>query len=581
MKIKHTLAAISLIVLFAGSGVSTASALVDYPQGWYSGPCVNLSRDAAYGARGAEVTRLQKFLAAQGFPGGGDWMVTGFFGGATQSAVRIFQQAQGLPTTGVADTATRAAISRLSCGGLVSYVPPSTQYPTTIPWNGYTSVPYQGLVSLNLTSLSQNTGAPGSQVTIYGTGFDAVNNTINFGTVVLSGVPSNGTSMTFIVPSSTAYGTVNISVTDSRGTSNSLSFTMYSYGYGYGCSNGYYPYGGYNTASCGCGSSYPYALYGSAYFSGSCGTVSTVNQVTAPVASYLNPSSGSTGTSVTVIGNGFTSTNNSVHFGTGVIANLGSNDGQSVSFVVPNQLTGYGSQNTALGVYNVSVTNGSGYTTNALPFTVTGLSNSAGPVSITGVNGPSTLSAGAVGTWTVTLNNPTNSTVTVTPTWGDSVIYPYGGAIAPQSTYSQGTVTLTFNHAYSASGTYAVSFVVHSMNGDQTTAPQNVVVTNSTSNYGYPTITYLSPASGYVGAQVTIYGSNFASYDTILFGSGAIQNVYSNGSSITFTVPSYLSPYCASGYACPQYAQQVTAGTYNVSVQNSNGTSNTLSFLVY
>ena len=196
------------------------------------------------------------------------------------------------------------------------------------------------------------------------------------------------------------------------------------------------------------------------------------------------------------------------------------------------------------------------------------------------MNGPSTLAIGAQGTWTVSFYNPSNALVTVTPSWGDTS-YQYNGASAPQTTYTQGTVTLTFTHAYASSGVYPVSFTIQSGSGTQYSAAQNVSVSNSSTSYGVPSISYLSPASGYVGTQVTIYGSSFAPSDTILFGNGSIQNAASNGSSLTFTVPSYLSPYCAAGVACPQYAQQVTSGTYNVSVMDQYGTSNSLSFRVY
>jgi hypothetical protein len=593
---KTTLKAISLIVLFSAATATTASALVNYPQSWYSGACVNLSRDLSYNMRGSDVSQLQSFLVTQNFPGGGNWMVTGFFGGATESAVRDFQQGQGLPTTGIADVATRAAISQITCGGLVAYTAPSaTAYPATIPWSGYSSnypynypytYPYNygNYVSLNLTSLSQNTGTAGTQVTIYGTGFDATNNTINFGSVALSGVPSNGTSLTFVVPAYTISGNVNITVTDSRGTSNALVFTVYSYGYGCG-SNYLYPYGTYNNyygGSCGCANAYPYSYYGNYY--GYCGTtIPTSNNITSPIAYYLNPVSGGTGTSVTVLGSGFTATGNAVHFGTGVIGNLISADGQSVSFTVPTQLVGYGSQNTGLGVYDVSVTNGDGYSTNALPFTVTSLGTNGSGVLITNVSGPTSIAAGTVGTWTVTLNNPGNSLVTVSANWGDSSTYPYNNRqIAPQTTSAQGVITLSFTHVYSANGTYTISFTASNGNGTPSTSTMTVVVGGSGAySSGAPMISYLAPSAGYVGTQVTIYGSNLSGVNAILFGSGAIQNVYSqNGASLTFAVPSYVTPYCASGVACPQYAQEITPGTYDVSVMGVNGTSNTVPFTV-
>src|SRR3990167_10577473 len=77
--------------------------------------CVTLSQDLSLGSRASDVRALQNFLVAQNYPGGGSWMVTGYFGAATAAAVRNFQSGQGLANTGAIDAATRAAISRVSC----------------------------------------------------------------------------------------------------------------------------------------------------------------------------------------------------------------------------------------------------------------------------------------------------------------------------------------------------------------------------------------------------------------------------------------------------------------------------------
>ena len=53
---------------------------------------------------GAEVEALQARLNAVGFPAGS---ADGQFGGKTESAVRAFQAAAGLPETGEADAETR------------------------------------------------------------------------------------------------------------------------------------------------------------------------------------------------------------------------------------------------------------------------------------------------------------------------------------------------------------------------------------------------------------------------------------------------------------------------------------------
>lgn len=97
-----------------------------------------------------------------------------------------------------------------------------------------------------------------------------------------------------------------------------------------------------------------------------CGGYFTVS----PTIFFFNPSSGIVGSTVTIFGAGFTTTGNAVHFGSGIIANLNSIDGETVSFTVPAQLIGYGSQPTVRGTYNVSFVNGNGITSNTATFTV-------------------------------------------------------------------------------------------------------------------------------------------------------------------------------------------------------------------
>ena len=99
-----------------------------------------------------------------------------------------------------------------------------------------------------------------------------------------------------------------------------------------------------------------------------------------------------------------------------------------------------------------------------------------------------------------------------------------------------------------------------------------------------PYIQYISPTSGQVGTNVTLLGSGFLPQgNTVIFGGdGSISNVTAsqNGTVLTFEVPSQVAPHCDPGMMCAQYMRAITPGTYSVSLENANGTSNTFSFTV-
>ncbi len=569
------------VLLSANTAFAQASYL------YSSGSCTNLAQDLSYGQRGTDVSALQSFLVSQNYPGGGSWMVTGYFGQATVQAVRNFQQAHGLPMTGAVDASTRAAINSASCGtfpglGGTGYTynydysyqwPYSGASPYTNNYNygfnynyGYNNYNQCGTypyyypcsnyssygTAPHITSFSPTIASPGSTVTVYGTNFDLYSNTVYVGGTTLSGIPSqNGTAITFTMPA-TMSGSVSVSVGNAYGTSNSLTIQMSGSGYPYN-----YNYPPYN---------YPCGYNGYA-----CPNAQT------PVVTYLSPQQGAVGASVTVYGYGLSSTGNSVHFGNGIIANLMSVDGRSVSFVVPSSLSGYGYQPIGLGTYQVSVTNSDGLTSNALPFTITSTSQ-GGNVSITNVSGPSTLGIGVSGTWSITVQNPSSSYLSTSVNWGDSGYY---APSTQQANVYSGSNTLTFSHVYSAGGTYTITFTVSNGAGQSATATASVSV-SGTGGQGAVTINSISPTQGSIGTQVAIYGSGFDAYNnTIHFGSGGTMHVPSQNGVIYYTVPSYLSP-CdvSSGGICPMYAQQVTSGSYPIYVTSPNGTSNTLSFQV-
>lgn len=127
----------------------------------------------------------------------------------------------------------------------------------------------------------------------------------------------------------------------------------------------------------------------------------------------------------------------------------------------------------------------------------------------------------------------------------------------------------------------------------------------SCSNNGNPPpsssmrINSITPTSGATGTSVSITGYGFTDSNTILFnGYLAARNVPISSTiamgiacfintpchniiqTLTFNVPSSLSANCLAGSACPLYAVLVTPGQYNVTVQNTNGTSNGTNYTV-
>lgn len=101
-----------------------------------------------------------------------------------------------------------------------------------------------------------------------------------------------------------------------------------------------------------------------------------------------------------------------------------------------------------------------------------------------------------------------------------------------------------------------------------------------------PTITRLTPSSGRIGTDVTITGTGFLpTANTIKFGGHDFPyNSSNNGTTLTFTIPSYiLPPICdlTRNMPCPQsQPTPVFPGPADITVTNANGTSNEVEFTV-
>lgn len=133
----------------------------------------------------------------------------------------------------------------------------------------------------------------------------------------------------------------------------------------------------------------------------------------------------------------------------------------------------------------------------------------------------------------------------------------------------------------------------------------NTVATTSvgTTSTSTPILVKISPSSGPVGTVVTLTGSGFTSStlvskENITYPSPALNSISfgdalvvpwavtsTDGGTLTFTVPqgfSNLNKFCVPDYSyCSGFLAHATAsGTYQVAVENANGTSNAIPFTI-
>ncbi len=152
---------------------------------------------------------------------------------------------------------------------------------------------------------------------------------------------------------------------------------------------------------------------------------------------------------------------------------------------------------------------------------------------------------------------------------------PTGGTIV-------GSRTLNVNHTYQNAGTFVPSVTSGSYFDSETIRVSAVAETANA-----PVISFMIPSYGPVGTSVTLYGSGFTpTGNKIKFGNlgseyNPAYNLSSDGSSLTFNVPAVRYFECFnSSPACQVATTATTPGYYDVSVINSNGTSNARAFTV-
>ena len=370
------------ILVFVGFSLALVLPLLAVAQSY---GCVSVPAGLTVGSRGVSVSSLQSFLVAQSYPGGGSWMITGYYGQATAAAMRSFQSSRGLPQTGYVDGATAAAISAASCQGYSGYT--SYGYSSTYPLNTYSYTPYSYNYNYNQYPYS---------------------------------------SQQYSYPNYSSYPS-------------------------------YPSYPTYNTCT-----SYPYGSYNS----------------NCPVRiSSLSRTSGEVGDRITVYGNGFSPTGNTVRFGIGVAAqSISSSDGGTrLTFTVPTYLDVYiyGRERVYETTYPISVVNSSGYTSNTISFRVTDTDdNHDDDLEITSVSGPSSLETGERGTWTVNVDGGDTDYLTFSVDWDEDNYHPY-------PYYGQADVFFQTNrltHTYYDEDTYTIRFTVRDDSGNSDTATKTVRV---------------------------------------------------------------------------------------------------------
>ncbi len=315
-----------------------------------------------------------------------------------------------------------------------------------------------------------------------------------------------------------------------------------------------------------------------------------INPIGIPSVSFISPSSGPVGTTVTVYGSGFDA-NTTVSFGGSHGPNLQIINANTLTFRVPERLLpacAYGNiicmiygPATEPGNYQVSVKNQFG-TSNAVNYTVTAGGWNPNPTTgapvISGIDSPSTLAVGQTGTWTVRASDGIggNGNLSYRVVWGDEHLHAQGASA--QQASANFVQSSSFTHAYAQAGTYNPRFYVRSSNGLTAEVSSSVLVSGHAQTQA-PQISYITPSSGGYNVQVTIVGSGFDRYSNSINYAGRSQvavNVPSyDGTTLVFTVPA--TP-CTYGMMCAQVVMQ--PGTYPISVTNPRGTSNSVNYVL-
>lgn len=177
-------------------------------------------------------------------------------------------------------------------------------------------------------------------------------------------------------------------------------------------------------------------------------------------------------------------------------------------------------------------------------------------VTVKDVTGPTALSVGEDGSWTVDAKSSASTTLSYSVTWGDENAQPAMMAATAKRVSS----SATFTHSYAAAGTYTATFTVTDSNGRTDSKDVKVHVSDAAA---VAHVDSAAPTSGMASSTVTLTGTGFTDATKVTVGGHEASDLsVTDDSTLTFTVPS------------------IKAGDYNIRVWNDAGRSNAVAFTV-
>lgn len=285
-------------------------------------------RELAVGSKGEDVRALQQILKDAGFLSGN---VDGSYGPVTMGAVMKFQAESSIASTGKVDASTIGKIKvrpwyeicPLANAQGVNYACPPRPIP--VP-------PICPLVNANGITRYICPPLPTQSLVIRGVSGPQSLNVNQQGTWTVTAHDLNGGNLSYSVNWGDEFNVSSPAREQFMATNTGQSATFtHSYSQA-GIYNPTFTVTSENTIRC---ITTPCPTNGgTAQTSLTVNVVGTRQEITIPTISSLSPASGMVGTSVTITGRGFTSTNNSVKFGGGYINGLNSN-GTKIIFTIP------------------------------------------------------------------------------------------------------------------------------------------------------------------------------------------------------------------------------------------------------